>query len=33
MRRFVEGTDLAAIALGADGDQVEPDTKPDPTKH
>ena len=24
---------LAAIAVGGDGDKVEPDTMPDPTKH
>jgi hypothetical protein len=31
--RELTDDDLAAIAVGADGDRVEPDAKPDQTKH
>jgi hypothetical protein len=31
--RELTDDDLAAIAVGAGGDQVEPGTEPDPTKH
>jgi hypothetical protein len=31
--RELTDDDLAAIAVGADGDQVEPDSKADPTRH
>jgi hypothetical protein len=31
--RDVTDDDLAAIAIGTDGDHVEPELKPDPTKH